>query len=79
MMFSEDHSAARGLMSPRGLYIFEHESHLGNAPAHALFERVVVADGDGKPARSFSDYKSRISVHTASLPRGVRYRDDLSV
>ena len=37
-----DRSAARGLMSTRGLYVFEHESALGNAPAHQLFERIDV-------------------------------------
>jgi CRISPR-associated protein Csd2 len=39
-MFEHDRSAARGQMATRGLYIFEHESALGNAPAHRLFERI---------------------------------------
>lgn len=42
-MFEHDRSAARGLMSTRGLYVFKHDSALGNAPAHALFERLRVA------------------------------------
>jgi CRISPR-associated protein Csd2 len=41
-MFEHDRSAARGQMATRGLYVFEHESELGNAPAHALFEQLRV-------------------------------------
>jgi len=56
-MFEHDRSAARGQMSTRGLYVFEHDSELGNAPAHALFDRLVVAPtAPGTPARDFSAY-----------------------
>lgn len=56
-MFEHDRSAARGQMSTRGLYVFEHESELGNAPAHALFDRLVVAPtAPGTPARDFAAY-----------------------
>ena len=56
-MFEHDRSAARGQMSTRGLYVFEHDSELGNAPAHALFDRRVVAPtAPGTPARDFSAY-----------------------
>jgi len=56
-MFEHDHSAARGQMSTRGLYVFEHDSDLGNAPAHALFDRLVVAPrAPGTPARDFAAY-----------------------
>ena len=41
-MFEHDHSAARGQMTTRGLYVFQHDSALGNAPAHRLFERITV-------------------------------------
>jgi CRISPR-associated protein Csd2 len=41
-MFDHDRSAARGEMAARRLITFEHESDLGNAAAHALFERVRV-------------------------------------
>ncbi|RXK87899.1 type I-C CRISPR-associated protein Cas7/Csd2 [Chlorobaculum sp. 24CR] len=57
-MFEHDRSAARGLMSTRGLYVFEHGSALGNAPAHKLFERIKImrqSDSEG-PVRSFEDY-----------------------
>jgi CRISPR-associated protein Csd2 len=68
-MFEHDRSAARGLMSLRDLVVFEHESELGNAPAHKLFERVTVKRKDqGKPPRDFADYE----VAVAELPAGVR-------
>jgi CRISPR-associated protein Csd2 len=41
-MFEHDRSAARGEMATRGLYVFKHDSELGNAPAHALFDRLKV-------------------------------------
>jgi CRISPR-associated protein Csd2 len=58
-MFEHDRSAARGLMSTRGLYVFEHSTALGNAPASQLFERVTVKrhEGSDGPARSFKDYE----------------------
>lgn len=58
-MFEHDRSAARGLMIPRGLYVFEHADILGNAPAHTLFERLTV-DGPqatNEPAKAFADYR----------------------
>lgn len=69
-MFDHDRSAARGLMASRGLIIFKHESPLGNAPAHRLFERVRVERTNGdQPPRSFADYT--VSVDEAGLPAGV--------
>ena len=69
-MFWEDHSAARGEMNVRGLYIFEHSTALGNAPAHKLFERVkITRKNDSIPPRSFDDYK--VDFDTESMPEGV--------
>ena len=42
-MFEHDHSAARGKMAVRELIIFRHDSELGCAPAHKLFELVTAA------------------------------------
>jgi CRISPR-associated protein Csd2 len=57
-MFEHDRSAARGQMSTRGLYVFEHEGELGNDHAHALFDRLAVnRAGDATaPAREFGAY-----------------------
>ena len=69
-MWEIDRSAARGLMAPRGLYVFRHDSALGEAPAHFLFERVQVNCKDGvETPRKFSDYS--ITVEKDNLPAGV--------
>ena len=69
-MFEHDRSAARGLMSTRKLVIFKHDSALGNAPAHALFDRVKLTKVDpDKPAREFIDYK--LTIDEVDLPKGV--------
>jgi len=69
-MFEHDHSAARGEMSARKLYVFEHESLLGNAPAHALFARIKIERSDpSRPARAFSDY--RVQLDLVNMPSGI--------
>jgi CRISPR-associated protein Csd2 len=88
-MFEHDRAAARGEMSSRKLIVFKHENALGNAPAHALFERVRIGrnvDGEFReiddkrignepPARKFADY--RIEVDRANLPAGVEIIEKL--
>ena len=69
-MFENDHSAARGKMAVRRLIIFKHDSELGCAPAHKLFELVRAQRcGDTAVPRCFSDYA--ITVDEANLPAGV--------
>lgn len=56
-MFEHDHSAARGKMAARKLFIFKHNSDLGNAPSHKLFEMITVEKQDGVVIpRKFGDY-----------------------
>ena len=56
-MFEHDHSAARGQMAAQGLYVFKHDSHFGNAPAHALFDRLKIQiKNAGVVARDFGEY-----------------------
>jgi len=70
MMFEHDRSAARGEMASRKCWAFEHESPLGNAPAHTLFDRVkIVRKDESRPARAFSDYE--VSLDGKSLPSGI--------
>ncbi|MPZ22827.1 MAG: type I-C CRISPR-associated protein Cas7/Csd2 [Dehalococcoidia bacterium] len=70
MMWDLDRSASRGMMACRGLYVFSHESSLGNAPAHTLLERVNIRrSGNGVAPRAFADYA--VEVDDASLPSGV--------
>jgi CRISPR-associated protein Csd2 len=74
-MFEHDRSAARGRMSTRKLFVFKHESPLGNAPAHALFDLVAVrragetSEVERTPARAFDDYT--IDVRRGDVPSGV--------
>lgn len=68
-MLDHDRSASRGEMSPCALYVFKHESPLGNAPARKLFERVEIKKTSEGPARDFKDYQ--ITVDEANLPQGV--------
>lgn len=81
-MFEHDRSAARGEMATRKLIVFKHDNAMGNAPAHALFDRVKVGrsiDGELKPidkridnappARAFSDYM--VTIDHDNLPEGI--------
>lgn len=69
-MFEHDRSAARGEMTTRGLYVFKHDSQLGNAPAHSLFARIQpkLKDDISVP-RDFSDYA--VMVNESEVP-GVK-------
>jgi CRISPR-associated protein Csd2 len=70
-MFEHDRSAARGEMAARKLIVFEHESAMGNAPAHVLFDAVSVQAVDATaPARKFSDY--RIEIDRSAIPSSVK-------
>ena len=69
-MFEHDRSAARGEMATRGLYVFKHDSEPGNAPAHALFDRISIKrKADVDVPRSFSDYE--VTIDDTALPSGV--------
>lgn len=87
-MFEHDRSAARGEMASRKLVVFKHASALGNAPAHALFDRVKVGrriDGAFRPidrsldnyppARQFADYA--IEIDRDGLPEGIEIDERL--
>ena len=69
-MFEHDRSAARGEMTTRGLYVFKHDSMLGNEHANKLFDRVKVGLKNADvPPRAFSDYQ--IQVDDSDMPAGV--------
>jgi len=70
--FQFDQSAARpaGSMNPRALIVFKHDSQLGNAPSHKLFELVSVKRKHGvEVPRSFSNYE--VTIDREGLPDGV--------
>lgn len=69
-MFELDHAAARGKMAARELIVFRHDSALGNAPAHKLFDLVKVERREGVTTpRSYNDYT--VTVDKGALPEGV--------
>jgi len=68
-MFEHDRSAARGKMVLRELIVFKHESALGDAPSHKLFDLVKVEKKDEAPARSYSDYE--VAIDEENLPSKV--------
>lgn len=86
-MFDHDRSAARGEMAARRLIIFKHDSALGSAAAHRLFERVTVRrvfDGEEfvpdesrartlPPARRYADYV--VHLDDSDVPNGVTIID----
>ena len=68
-MFEHDHAAARGKICVRKLFIFKHESALGNAPAALLFDKIAVNKKAGVTyPRSFADYCVEVDE---DMPRGV--------
>jgi CRISPR-associated protein Csd2 len=69
-MWDVDRSSSRGLMGCQGLYVFTHESPLGNAPVQRLFDHVRVARRPNVDVpRSFRDYT--VEVDDANLPAGI--------
>jgi len=69
-MFEHDHSAARGKMATRKLFVFKHDSELGNAPSHLLFDLIEVnRKPEAMPPRKFSDYE--VVVHHSKVPDKV--------
>ena len=69
-MFEHDHSAARGKMGTRKLFVFKHESELGNAPAAQLFDLIKTEKSPtANPPRAFSDYTIR--AEKEKVPEGV--------
>ena len=74
-MFENDRSAARGKMCMRKLYVFQHDSILGNAPAHTLFEKIEVKrNSDILVPRKFSDYTITVDQ---TMPEGVTFVEKL--
>lgn len=69
-MFEHDHSAARGKMCMQRVYIFKHDTVLGNCQSHKLFDLIQIALKDTVTTpRKFSDYE--IQFDEANIPDGV--------
>ncbi|HBT88904.1 type I-C CRISPR-associated protein Cas7/Csd2 [Desulfobacter sp.] len=73
-MFEHDRSAARGFMSSRKLIVFKHDSELGNAPAHKLFDAIKIErKNNTRPARKFDDYS--VVINKDEIPKGVTLQE----
>ncbi|MHB8338245.1 MAG: type I-C CRISPR-associated protein Cas7/Csd2 [Ignavibacteriaceae bacterium] len=72
--FENDRSAARGEMNPRKLIVFKHDSHLGNARAGELFDRITITKKNELP-RKWSDYE--VSILKENLPKGITLEEKL--
>ena len=74
-MFENDHSAARGKMCMRKLYVFRHSNVLGNCPSHLLFDKISVSlKEEEKPPRQFGDYEIQVDTR---MPDGVELIEKL--
>lgn len=73
-MFENDHSAARGKMCMRKLYIFKHDNVLGSCPSHVLFDKISIKTKENTPPRAFSDYDITVE---RNLPDGVELIEKL--
>ncbi len=73
-MFENDHSAARGKMCMRKLFVFKHDCVLGNCPSHILFDKIEITQKNSDSPRAFSDYE--ISVDR-QMPGGVELIEKL--
>ena len=74
-MFEHDHSAARGKVAVRKLFVFKHESALGNAPSVALFDKIKIRKKAGvEYPRDYSDYEIDVD---ADMPAGVELIEKL--
>lgn len=74
-MFEHDRSAARGEMAARKLIVFKHDSAMGNAPAHVLFDAVKVARAGAadEAPRGYADYQ--VSIDREAVPAGVTVQE----
>ena len=73
-MFEHDHSAARGKMCMRKLYVFKHDNVLGNSPSHILFDKITVNLKEEKIPRKFTDYEIHVDK---TMPEGVEFIEKL--
>ena len=67
-MFEHDRSDARCEMTTHGLYVFKHDSKLGNARAYSLLGHIQVKLKDGVSVpRDFADYNVLVNEHELAV------------
>lgn len=74
-MFENDHSAARGKMCMRKMFVFKHDNVLGVCPSHILFDKIQVKEcEDANVIRSIKDYEITVD---REMPEGVELIEKL--
>ena len=74
-MFENDHSAARGKMCMRKLFVFKHDNVLGVCPSHLLFDKIQVKKcEDVNVVRSINNYQITVD---REMPEGVELIEKL--
>ena len=73
-MFENDHSAARGTLCMRKLYVFKHDNVLGSCPSHILFDKITIQEKEGRIPRSLEDYVIQVDNN---MPQGVEMIEKL--
>ena len=74
-MFENDHSAARGKMCMRKLFVFKHDNVLGVCPSHLLFDKIQVKEcEDVNVVRSINNYQITVD---REMPEGVELIEKL--
>lgn len=69
-MFENDHSAARGKMAVRELFVFKHSTEFGEYPSHKLFDTIKVErKSDIAVPRRFDDYS--VQVDASGIPESI--------
>lgn len=73
-MFEHDHSAQRGKICMRKLYVFKHNNILGNCSSNKLFDliRIEIKNANTIP-RSFNDYN--IFIDEEKIPDGISFEE----
>jgi CRISPR-associated protein Csd2 len=60
-------------MCVRALYVFKHDTEIGNAPAHILFDKIKISKKEGVVSpRSFDDYTVEVDKN---MPDGVHFTE----
>lgn len=76
-MFEHDRSASRGEMNVRGLFVFGHDSKLGNAHADTLFKHINISPKENaKAPRGPEDYE--VTVDPLDDVQGVELDSKLN-
>ena len=74
-MFEHDHSASRGKMASRKLFVFKHKNEMGCCQSHILFDKIKVERiPSDLPPRSFNEYSVMVD---RDMPEGVELIEKL--